>query len=184
MLHLCPELLDLLQIRALKLHSYGGLDSCESHVKAVLHWHGPGVRQAWKLELLVHLANELFVSHPRPPLFTRLEHHRRVVHIEGCIVGSTVGSSDRPEDGRDFWKRSKNPILLLQELRSLRDRNTRKCRGHIERRAFKQGRHKLTADSEHQGKRHHQECQIEQQRRLAVFQAESQNRQIKPLRNS
>ena len=98
-----------------------------------MHRHGPGIRQSRKLELLVHLANELFVGHPRPPLLARLEHHGRVVHIEGSIVGSTVGSADRAEDGLDFREGSENPVLLLQELRSLRDRNPGKCRGHVER---------------------------------------------------
>src|SRR5579859_6918987 len=132
LLHLCSELLDLLQIWALKLHSYRRLDSCERHIQPILYRHGPGVRQARKLELLVHLADERFVGHPRPPLFARLEHDRRVVHIERSVVGSTVGSSDRAEDGLNFREGSENPILFLQELRSLRDRNTGKRRGHVE----------------------------------------------------
>src|SRR5207253_4364258 len=109
LLYLCSELLDLFQIRALKLHSYGRLDSCERHIQPILYRHGPGVRQARKLELLVHLTNEILVGHSRPPLFARLEHDRRVVHIEGSIVGSAVGSSDRTEDSLNFWKRPENP---------------------------------------------------------------------------
>ena len=133
LLYLCPELLDLVQICALKLHAYGRLNPGESHVEAVLHWHGPGVRQPRKLELLVHPANELFVGHPRPPFLARLEHHGRVVHIKWRVVGGTVGPSDHTEDGLNFWKGPENPVLFLQELRRLRDRNTRKCRGHVER---------------------------------------------------
>ena len=85
------------------------------------------------MELLVHRANELFVGHSRAPLFARFEHHGRVVHIERSIVGSAVGSSDRTEDGLNFWKRPENPILFLQELRSPCDRNAGKCCGHVER---------------------------------------------------
>ncbi len=125
MLDLCPQLLDLFQICPLEFHSHRCLDPGESHIEAVLYWHGPGIRQPRKLELLVHFANELFVGHPRPPPFARLKHHGRVIHIEGSIVGSAVGSAHRTEDGLNFWKGSENPILFLQELGSLRDRNAR-----------------------------------------------------------
>src|SRR5258708_7398712 len=81
LLDLCPELLDLLQIRALKLHSNRRLNPGQRHVQAVLNRHGPGVCEARKLELLVHFANELFVGHSGTPLLTWLEHQGCVIHI-------------------------------------------------------------------------------------------------------
>src|SRR5207245_582884 len=132
----------------------------------------------------VHLSNELFVRHPRTPFLSRLEHDGGVIHIKWRVVGGTVGSTDCTEHALDFWKGPEDSVLLLQELRGLRDGNTGKRRGHVQRRAFKQGWHELTAQFEHQGKRQQEEYQIEQQCRLAESQAESQYGQIDCLRNS
>ena len=129
---MCPELLDLLQIRTLQLHPHGRLDSGQRHVEPVLYRHGPGISETWELELGVHFPDELFVRHSRPPLLARLEHHGRVIHIKRSVIGRTVRSADRTEDSLNLWKGSKYPILLLQELRSLGDGNARKCGGHVQ----------------------------------------------------
>ena len=50
---------------------------------------------------------------PAPPLLARLEHDRRVVHIERSVVGRAVGSSDGAEDGLNFGKGPDDPVLLL-----------------------------------------------------------------------
>ena len=55
--------------------------------------------------LLVHLLNQLFVGHSRPPLLARLEHDRRVVHVERRIVRRAVRAPDRTEDAFHFRER-------------------------------------------------------------------------------
>ena len=150
-------LLDAVERRPLNLHSERRLDAGQLHVQTVFDGHGPGVRQPRKLELGVHLLNQFFVGHSRTPLLARLEHDGRVVHIERRVVGGAVGASDGAEDGFDFGKRSNDAVLLLEQLRGLRDGNSRQRGRHVQRRAFEQRRHELAADLESQRQRQDQE---------------------------
>ncbi len=136
------------------------------------------------MELRVHFLNELFVGHPRPPLSARLEHDRRVIHIEGSVVGRAVGSSDRTKDGLDFGERANDLVLLLEQLRSLPNGDSGQGCRHVERRTFKEGRHELTADMKRERECDYQKEQVEQQGGFAETQAEPQNRQIDSLGDS
>src|SRR5437879_6846251 len=55
------------------------------------------------------------LGHSRPPLSARLEHDRRVIHIERSVVGRAVGSPDGTKDGLDFGKRANDSILFRSE---------------------------------------------------------------------
>src|SRR6266853_2895027 len=172
LLYLRPNLLDALQIRPLNLQTERRLDARQFHIETVLDGHGPGVGQPRKLEFGVHFLNELFVGHSRPPLSARLEHDRRVIHIERGVVGRAVGSPDGTKDGLDFGKRANDSILFLEQLRRLADGNSgQRCR-HVERRTFVERRHELTADVKRERKRDDQKDQIEQQGGFAETQAE------------
>src|SRR6266436_2092923 len=172
LLYLRANLLDALQIRPLNLQTERRLDARQFHIETVLDGHGPGVGQPRKLEFGVHLLNELFVGHSRPPLSARLEHDRRVIHIERGVVGRAVGSPDGTKDGLDFGKRANDSILFLEQLRRLADGNSgQRCR-HVERRTFVERRHELTADVKRERKRDDQKDQIEQQGGFAETQAE------------
>ncbi len=145
MLDLRAGLLNAFQCRSLNLQSKGRLNSCQLHVQTIFDGHGPSVGETRKLELGVHFLDELVVGHPRTPLFTRLEHDGRVVHIERRVIGCAVGAPDRPEYTLDFGERPDDPVLLLQELRGLSDRDSRQGRWHVKGRALEQRRHKLAS---------------------------------------
>ena len=65
LLHLRGELLDAVHVRPLNLHTERRLDARQFHVQPVLDGHRPGVGETGKLELRVHLLNQLFVGHAR-----------------------------------------------------------------------------------------------------------------------
>ncbi len=145
-MHLRANLLDALQIWPLNLQAQRRLDSRQLHVEPVFDRHGPGVGQAGKLEFGIHFLNELFVSHSRPPLTARLEHDRRVIHIEWSVIGRAVRSPDGTEDGFDFGERANDPVLFLEQLRRLSDGDSGQGCRHVESRTLKEGRHELTAN--------------------------------------
>ena len=124
-MHLGARLLDTLDVPALDLQSYGRFYAGELHIQTVLHGHSPGIRQTWKLQLLVHLANQFFVGHACTPLFARFEHDRGVVHIERSIVGGASRAPHRAKDALHFRKRLYDAVLLLQQRGSLVDGNAR-----------------------------------------------------------
>ena len=113
MLDLCTSLLDAIERRPLYFHSERGLDSGQFHVQAVFDRHGPGVRESRELELRIHLLNEFFVRHFRPPLLSRFEHDGGVVHVERCVVRGAVGSSNRSEHRFDLRERADDAVLFL-----------------------------------------------------------------------
>ena len=97
------------------------------------------------MQLLVHRLNEFLLGHSRRPLFPRLEHDGRVIHIERRVIGR---ASDRPTvpntlstSGND----ADDAVLFLHELGGLRDRDAGQSRRHVERRAFEKGWHELAA---------------------------------------
>ena len=120
-MNLFPKLLNTFEIRTLDLEPDRRLDAGELHIKPVLDWHGPRVRQARKLELRVHFRDQLFVGHAGAPLLTRFECHRGVVHVERRIVGRAFGTANRAEYRRHFRERMEDPVLLLHQLRRLPD---------------------------------------------------------------
>src|SRR5205085_4161878 len=63
-LELVTDPLDLVQVGSEDLDADGGPHSGREHVDAGLDRHGPGVRPAWELHLLVHLRGELFRGDP------------------------------------------------------------------------------------------------------------------------
>ena len=114
----------------------------------------------------------------------RLEHERRVIHIEGSIISRAVGSPDGTEDGFDFRECAKDSILFLEQLRRLPDGDPGQGCRHVESRTFIEGRHELTSNMERERKCDDQKNQIEQQGGFAEPQAQSQNRQINSLGDS
>ena len=177
-------MLDAVEARPLDFHAERRLDARQLHVEAVFDGHGPGVGQPRKLELCVHFLDQLFVGHSGPPLLARLQHDGRVVHIERCVIGRAFGAADGTENALHFWKRADNAVLLLHELRGLRDGNTGQRGRHVKRGAFEQGRHELVADLESDRKREDEENQVQQERGLAKAQAETKDGQIDRLRDA
>ena len=120
--------------------------------------------------------HEVFIRQAGPPLFAGLQHDGGVVHIEGGVIGGAVGTADGAENCFDFGKGANDSVLLLQELRRLGRWSAGQGSGHEERRAFKKGRHELTADVKSEGQRDHQKDEIQQQGGFAKAQAETQDR--------
>src|SRR4029077_10597910 len=80
------------------------------------------------------------------PLIAGLEHDGGVIHIEGSVVCSAVGSANGTEVGFNLRESSDNFALLLKQLGGLRDGDSRESGRHIKRRTLEQGWHELTAD--------------------------------------
>ena len=114
MLYLRTRLLDSFERWPLDLHPEWGFDSGQLHVQSVLDGHGPGVGETRKLQLGVHLLNELFVGHSRTPLLPRLEHDCGVVHIERRVVRGAVRPSDGSEHGFHFRESTYDAVLFLK----------------------------------------------------------------------
>ena len=146
LLYLRANLLNPLQVWPLNLQAERRFDPRQFHIEAVFDRHGPSIGQTRKLEFRVHFLNELFVSHPRPPLTAWFEHDRRVIHIEWGVVGRAVRSPDGTEDSFNFRERANDPVLFLEQLRRLPDGDSGQRRRHVESRTFKEGRHELTAN--------------------------------------
>ena len=114
LLHLGADLLDTFHIRTLNLHANRCLDAGELHVEAVLDRHRPGVGEARKLQLSIHLLNQLFVGHPCRPLAPRLQHDGGVVHVQGGVVCGAVRASDGAENALHFGEGADDPVLFLE----------------------------------------------------------------------
>ncbi len=106
LLHARSNIFDVRQIGALNLDPHRGLDAGQFHVEPVLDRHGPRIGEARKLELLIHVVDQLFVSHAGTPLVARLEHDGGVVHIERCVVRGAVGAAHGAEHRRRLQEMS------------------------------------------------------------------------------
>jgi hypothetical protein len=93
--------------------------------------------KAGELEFGIHFRDQLLVGHLRAPLAARFEHHRGVVHVQGRVVCRAVGPADGAEHARHLGEGAKDPVLLLQQLRRLADRDSGKRRGHVQGSALK-----------------------------------------------
>ena len=72
-----------------------------------------------KLSFVIHRADERVVRHALRPFAAWLEHDGGVEHIHRRVVGGAVGAPDGAEYALDLREAADDPILLLQEIRSL-----------------------------------------------------------------
>jgi hypothetical protein len=75
-LDLSAEILDDGEVRPEDLDPDGRLDPGEQHVEPVTDRLRPHVREAGKLQLLIHFRLELLERHARARLLARFERHR------------------------------------------------------------------------------------------------------------
>ena len=137
LLNSARQVLDTFQVRPLNLDSHRRLDSCKLHVETILDRHGPRVCQARELEFGVHLRDQLFVSHSRAPLLAGFEHDCSVIHVQAARCRSRCRSGRRHRTRFPLREGAKDPVLLLQQLRRLSDRDAGKRGGHVQGDAFK-----------------------------------------------
>src|SRR6185437_7520177 len=90
-----------------------------------------------------------FVGHTCPPLRSRFQHDRGVIHVQGSVVCCTVGPPHRAENCFHLRTCPNDPVLLLQQGSGLRNRNARKCGWHIQGCSLEQRRHELATDTQH-----------------------------------
>jgi hypothetical protein len=72
--------------------------------------------------------------------------HSLLDHRERGWVRGGFGAADLSEDPFDLGHGGDDPVGLLQEFPGLRDRDSGKCRRHVEKVALVQGRHELGAN--------------------------------------
>jgi hypothetical protein len=105
-----------------------------------------------------------------PPLILRLEIDDGFEHLGRRRIGRRRGTAGLAVDGKNLREGFDDPVLGLQQVRRLGDRDPRQGRRHVEQRAFVEVRHELRAkpagrpkrDTEdHEGKNDGQHLRLE-----------------------
>src|SRR5579859_295952 len=104
LLELSPDLLNLIKGWTLDFHTNRRLDSRQCHIQTVFDRHRPSIRESGKLQPPIHLLNELFIGHPRPPLLAWFQHDSSVIHVQRRVVGCAVGTANSAKDRLHFGK--------------------------------------------------------------------------------
>ena len=86
-LNLAAQPLDLVQVGPKNLDPHRRLDAGEEHVEPIADRLGPHIREAWKLQLAIHLRLQFVDGHSRAPLLAWFQRDRRVHHPHGGVVG-------------------------------------------------------------------------------------------------
>ena len=171
---------ELPEVGAVHLHSDGRAYSGGQHVDAGADRLSPGIADARQAQCLVHLRPQRLQRHAGPPLARWPQVDERLEHLGRCRVGGGRGPAGLAEYGRDLGERPDDPVLRLQQLGRLGDRQPRRGDRHEQQRALVQLGHELAAQLARRphGRREPNRCQQHQQQRRPQHAADQ--RPIEP----
>ena len=180
--------------------------SGRQHVQAVADGLRPGNGHAGNLELLVHRRDQLVLCRdahlgpdrtedrfdpigparvPAPvkgpgPVFARLQHDRRLEHLDGRGIRRAFELARLAEDGLHLRKRHDHSVCLDQDVAGLLDGHHRKPRRHIHQGTLPKLGHEFGAERHCERNDGGNQQEIDEKRGLRKAQGLVENRRVKP----